>query len=422
MKTLFLALTLSATLSLSSSVYAQGYVDDLYGKPVKKTVTTKSKTTTSQPSQRSTTTSVSSGTRASVVTPAYQTTQSSEPRSELVTTYEDALERRIAAMRSTQEYPESYWTLQDQWVQMLASKYDQNLYNVIVINDGVWVEPQYITALFDGTDAAAGIVEFSASNSSVARNAVNTVSANRGTTVNINLNLDPWDYGWSSSWLWRSAYWGYRPYWSPYWGGGYWGNYWGGGFWGNHWGGGYYPPYWGGGHNHYYPSHSNRPVYYGRNDRYASAGRGSGAGFGRPASPSARPSSSSARPSSRPSNVVYGGQGYRRGSSGTMERIGSNDAYVNRRPAANPNARPTTPNYNDNRRPAVNSRPATTTGRPEYTRPTQTRRESQTTNPPVRRETTTVERSNSSGSFGGGNTGGGGGGFGGGGGGGGRRR
>lgn len=83
-------------------------------------------------------------------------------------------------------------------------------------------------------------------------------------------------FGWSSPW--------YNSWYSPYWHGGYWGGYWGGyygGFWGSYWGPGWHHhnPYYGWGGSYYGPKYNynnRRGEIAGRSHRnsYVSTGRG----------------------------------------------------------------------------------------------------------------------------------------------------
>lgn len=260
-----------AILSLIVPTVAQNlYEDDLYGSPQKKEKVVREKAPR--------TNNIDQGTSYGVYSDSGVEVANDDQDAEFVDGYDEALRRRINAYQSSREYPKEYWDLVEMRVKQLSAKYDQDLYNVIVINDQVWVEPIYVTAIFDDSDPTVGIDNYSKKTKKELDKSVNL-------TINV---VNPWysplrigsGYGsiyWNNYPYWGSSFyssWGYYP---PYWGGGYpsWGYYppyWGGGFYPS-WG--YYPPYWGGG---YYPPHwgqvhSSRPVYYG-NTRYGGASGG----------------------------------------------------------------------------------------------------------------------------------------------------
>lgn len=398
-------------LSLWAAVsYAQGgYVDDLYRGSTKKARQAEAEAKTIQ--QRPATTSQSKQAMPVTWTPA-QTSSSpvqsglvsdaAVGKKELITSYDEALQRRLDAYQNYKEMDDSYWQLMENYNKMLTNKYDQDLYNVITFGNEMWVEPRYISALFDGSDPAAGVLGKELLVSQPKSNV----------TINVGVNLspwgwnDPWDYswGWGSRWNYYS-YWN-RPYWGSSWGWGpSWG--WGGGYypgWGPSWGWGgpgYYPPYYPGGghHHHYYPS---RPVIWGNNSPGYRPGSGSG---------------SSGRPG-------YSG-GYRRNENGTNVIVGSGSGST--RPGARPGSA-IRPGGTGNQYNPGTSRPSTGSG--QTTRPTERpstgnyRRET-TTTPTQRREPSyTPQRetrparepssytpSQSSGSSSSGSSGGGGGGF-----------
>ena len=85
---------------------------------------------------------------AAPTTAAAQGTQ----RDELVTSFDDALQRRISAYRNYREMDDDYWKLMEGFHRTLSGRYDPDLYNVITFSNDMWVEPTYITALFDGSD------------------------------------------------------------------------------------------------------------------------------------------------------------------------------------------------------------------------------------------------------------------------------
>lgn len=252
----FTSLLLMGT--ISSALAQDLYEDDLYGSPKKNT--------------KVSTTSAISSTKSSY---NRNTVSSSENLGEVVESYDEALKRRVEAYQSDKSYPQAYWDIQEKYVGQLSRKYDQNLYNIIVINDRVWVEPSYITSLFDDSDPTTGI------NNYVKGFKDGFSASNNNNNVKIIVNVtNPWysswnNYGWNDYYT-PYYYPYYRPYYSPYWGGGY----------NPYWGGGYYPhyrpyhnPYWGGG-GYYRPyngsSRSNGYYTGSRNQNYER-----GSGFGR---------------------------------------------------------------------------------------------------------------------------------------------
>ncbi|MEF9950185.1 MAG: hypothetical protein RR752_03310, partial [Mucinivorans sp.] len=204
-----------ALVLLASTASAQ-YVDDLYGTPVKTTKRTKNTNTISN-----TQSAAQQASRSySTVSNAVASVSNEELQAELVTSYDVALIRRLNAMRNaTNDQPESYWQLMEQYQAMLERKYNQALYNIVVVGDQMWVEPQSITALFDGTDPAAGVIKY---NNQIRQSGFGTQNTNsnqeaqQNITINVNV-VDSWDrwdynswfnpfYGWN-----RPYYWG-RPY------------------------------------------------------------------------------------------------------------------------------------------------------------------------------------------------------------------
>ena len=126
-------------------------------------------------------------------------------RPELVTGYDEALQRRLEAYKSYREMDDTYWQLMEGYHKALVRKYDPDLYNVITFGNEMWVEPVYITALFDGSDPAGGM-----------RTKELMVPSEQQTRTNISLSLnlgpgwwnDPWYDGWyggpwGPSWRWR---------------------------------------------------------------------------------------------------------------------------------------------------------------------------------------------------------------------------
>lgn len=293
---------------------------------------------------------------------------------ELVTSYDEALQRRLEAYKSYREMDDSYWTLMESYHKMLSRKYDPELYNVITFGNEMWVEPRYISALFDGSDPAAGVQSMEL----IPAKAKKTES-----DVTIHLTLspswywdDPWDYWWYNRWRygWYGGYYGWRPYWGWSWGwyGGGWYAGWGPGWWGGWypgWGPGWgpvYPPVWGGGY------YNPRPVIWGNNR----PGWGPAPGY-RPGTPGG----TAGRP-------TYTG-GFRRNENGTGVAINNGGTTINRRPGAGIRPGSTGNQYN----PGASTRPTIsggTTG--TTTRPTVDRSyRRQTTTTPQRQTTTRTE-------------------------------
>ncbi|CDN30934.1 Chaperone protein DnaJ [Mucinivorans hirudinis] len=260
---------------IATAASAQGgyFDDDLYG-TAKKRVTP----TVKQPAQQK---------------KYYSTVRSGEDKmGEYVDNYEDALRNRVEGFTSDRQYPREYWQMQDKFVEMLSKKYDRAFYNVIVINDKVWVEPNYVTTLFDDGDPTLALAEYVDG----VKKGLN--SNNVSITVNV---VDPWRTSWGMSYFGLSYAWGrpwygsawyspwYNPWYDPWYSSWYdpWYNPWYGSWyswhspwynsWHNHWwGGGYYP---GGGHHpggsggSWYPDKNRPSRYYGNT---ASGGRPSG--------------------------------------------------------------------------------------------------------------------------------------------------
>lgn len=277
---------LTLAIALVASAASAQYVDDLYGPaPARKKKVEKVEQAVTEHN---------SATNSSYNQYAEQYQATNGTNEELITSYENALERRLNALRSYSEQSESYWQLMEQYQAVLEKKYNQNLYNIVVVGSDMWVEPQSITALFDGTDPAAGVIKYnneirtqlnqqqkSSLNSYESRETASNV------TIQVNV-VDPWDYWWGGPSYYGSSwrYWGgyYPSYWDGYYGGywggyypGYWGPSWGyyPGYWGSHWGGGHWHDY---GHS-YYNSGNPRGTYYG-NSRYSSGSRSSSSGMG----------------------------------------------------------------------------------------------------------------------------------------------
>lgn len=423
----FLTITILSLWAIAGAFAQGGYVDDLYRGSTRKSRKAEAQAAAkAQKQTRTQTQQMPVNWTPAQTTPAAAVSVTAQPdagRSELVTSYDEALQRRLDAYKNYKEMDDSYWQLMESYHKMLSNKYDPDLYNVITFGNEMWVEPVYISALFDGGDPAAGV-----------RNKEFRATSKQRTNVNVNLNLgfganwwwdDPWDYYWNTPWRnpWRWGYYGwggpYRPYWgwNSYWGWNWgWGPSWGWGpGWGSGWwpgGPGYYPPYWGGGWNDRY---HGRPVIWG-DDR---------PGW-RP-SPGYRPGGGGS-----PGRPSYSGGGYRRNENGTGVSINSGSGSVNRRPGGSLRPGSSGNQYN----PATSSRPTViggNTGTSSGSTIDRSYRRETTTTPAPRRETPartqTPQRSEPSysapsrGSSGGGSYGGGGGGsVGGGGGGGGYRR
>lgn len=312
-----------------TSLYGQqkkGYTDDLYSTKQKKSTSytipapePAAQTSVSTISGGQATNSGSYSLNATSSGNSYSRSQASMQqlsndleRTELVTSYETSLERRIIAYRNYKEMDQGYWDLMDNLNRVMTGKYDQSIYNTVVVGNEMWVEPRYITSIFDGSDPAEPLRNKSLKSSKL--------SSSSNVTFSINL-FDPW----YSSWTWynpsrfypyRNPYWGWNSGWGPSWGwGGGWGPNWGwnsgwGPSWG--WGGGYYPSYYPS-HHHHYPS---RPVVwgnnYGNNNHYGGGGPASSI---RP-NPGERPSPGGGfRPGNNGTNVTVSGGG-RPGQSG----------------------------------------------------------------------------------------------------------
>lgn len=378
-----------------------GYVDDLYRGSTRKSKEAEAKKTVQL--QESLQNQQQSQRMPVNWTPSRQTTSSvemspdmrSSPEwDELVTSYDEALQRRLDAYKNYREMDDTYWDLMESYHNMLSRKYDPDLYNVITFGNEMWVEPVYISALFDGSDPAAGVQAKSFTTSPA--------------KVSINVNLtpswwwnDPWDYWWYSRWryAWNWGYygpywwgpswtWGWPGYWGPSWA---WGpGWWGPGYWRpGYWGPGYYPPYWGGGHGPHY----GRPVIWG-NTR---PGWGPAPGY-------------------RPGGGTLGGRpsysgGFRRNENGTGVAINNGGGVVNRRPG-NSSIRPGgSANLYNPSRPTIAGGSTGVVSRPStersYRRQVNTatptpRRETQTMRVPSRSQQTYSAPSRGSGSFGGG--------------------
>lgn len=384
-----------------------GYVDDLYRGSTRKSKEAAAKQAAKiQQSQQTQRMPVN-------WTPAQQTESTEELApdmgtadhdwGELVTSYDEALERRLDAYKNYREMDDTYWDLMESYHAMLSRKYDPDLYNVITFGNEMWVEPVYISALFDGSDPAAGV------------QAKEFLTVPAKVSVNVNITPwgwdDPWDYWWYARWRrypWNWGYygpywwgpswtWGWTGYWGPswawgpgWWGPGYWGpGHWGPGYWRpGWWGPGHYPPYWGGGHGPHY----GRPVIWGDNR----PGWGPAPGYRPGGGTGGRPS--------------YSG-GFRRNENGTAVSINNGGSAVNRRPG-NSSIRPGgSQNLYNPSRPTISGGNSGTVSRPverSYRREVNTstptpRRQTQSTQTPSRSSQPTYSApSRGSGSFGGG--------------------
>ncbi len=271
-------LILFALVLVASTANAQ-WVDDLYAGTSKRTQTAHSSTYQTVAASAD----ITSGRVDNYGVSAAELDRVSNE--ELITSYEDALARRLSAMRTSEVMDQAYWDIMQQYQMILEQRYDQNLYNIVVVGNEMWVEPIYITSLFTGDDATAGVAAY-------ADNVVNELfgsgvnytmdtsydNSNGDTNINIYIDYDPWNWGYSY-WGWGGYYWGssfYNPWgfysYAPWFGyyGGFYGSYWPGyyrgfyrGFYGAHWAG-YWPSYRPGfmpGHGH--GGHNN--VYLGNN-------------------------------------------------------------------------------------------------------------------------------------------------------------
>lgn len=265
---------------------------------------------------------------------------------DLITSYEVALNRRIAAMTaSTDNVPQSYWDYLEKYAEILATKYDSELYNIVIIGKDVWVEPKYLTAMFDGTtDLTIKTKEVKPQKSTQTK-----------VNVNINLGYDWYPYNWGYSPYWGGGYWG-SPYWgNPYWGGGYWGRPgWGWGWGYNPW---YSPYYYHGYHGHGYYGHNNG-YYNGRDVMYGSRRGGVDGGSyngHRPTVGSSAVAGTGYRNNIRREAVggpsSPSGNGYRRPAAGSTSggSVGTGTGY--RRPASTGGSNITSPTK---REPSVN--------------------------------------------------------------------
>lgn len=391
MKTKIFLLAL-LVLGISSVSAQKEYVDDLYGTSSQKK--SKSSSVQSSAPAASTTQYISTTQTSTSSQSSASVSSDNSANSELVTSLEEALKRRMEAYQSTQEHPESFWNTLDDYRVILQNKYDKDLYNIIVINDRIWVEPQEITATIAGTDAAEGINNYA---DKVREAGASQKKSSSNVTVNITLS-SPWYPSYYNSWggyynpFWHDRYWNYNPWYYSSW----------------------YNPWYNPWHHHhyypsYYPSHYSRPVYYANSH----SSNGNHSGWGAPSARARSNSNSSAVGSSRPgfntpasSNVRYEGGAYRRGSSSSSGFGSSSPMYT--RPSGGGNRTNSNVAAPSRRNPDVQpqQRPAIT----QQSRPAVTPRQESTPQP--RREAPSVQPSsgNSGGGFGGGSRGGGGGG------------
>jgi len=141
---------------------------------------------------------------------------SADAQESLITSFDAALQRRLFAMKSTAEHEESYWDIMVSYYHFLRNSFDKNLYNVISLNDQVWVEPQYITAMFNGSDPAQGVNDY-----------VEVImkekkyEAKKKEEKNDYYNYASLSLCWNSWWGWGFGFgyhWGgwYDPWWGPW--------------------------------------------------------------------------------------------------------------------------------------------------------------------------------------------------------------
>lgn len=294
---------------------------------------------------------------------------------EYVDDVKDAYQRRQDALTSSSTNSAAYWKSMEDYYNYLESKYDQELYNIIVLNDKIWVEPKYITSVFDGDDPNEHISGYKnrlaksfiqnqrySSNNSGGYNSMN-LSFNVGISPYYNGFYNPWS--WNSGWGWGNSYWGggFYPGWSspgfyPGWGG-YYPYYPGWGYPGFYpgWGGGYWPPI--------VVVRDSRPTYHG-NSVYGNRPIGS-----RPYGNQG--GGSSVRPGSRPgggTNYVPGmglGTGNRPNNGTTRPTITTKP-----RPEYKPNNQYDYRNNQPTRNEPSYSRPSTPSSSPSYSPPSST--------------------------------------------------
>lgn len=382
-------------LSLAASTASAQYVDDLYGTPPPSKKKSKSSTTvqsTQSTSSKQKTYTGSGEYSYSDAGQAVKSASASDAPKELITSYDEALQRRLSAMRNaTYDQPESYWKLMEQYQSMLEKKYNQNLYNIVVVGDEMWVEPKSITAQFDGSDPAEGVIKYNEELRSELKGTYKkesySASDNSSSNVTIQLVVDPFDF-----WGYNSFYDPfYSPFYSPfYWGSFYspWYNPWYNPFWGPSY---YYRPYWGGYYPHYHGGYYGNPrgTYYG-NSRYSN-----NSSFYRPSSSSSsRPNRSEGasgmggtrRPNG--SNTVYGGGGRPSSSAGGVSTARPNVSRPNGAPSYDVSGRP-------NSRPSsvggTTTRPSSTS-RPNVERPTYNRNETTYERPSTTSRPSSVSR------------------------------
>lgn len=276
---------------------------------------------------------------------------------EYVDDVKSAYQRRMDAVKSSSTNSSAYWDTMDKYYEYLERKYDNNLYNIIVMNDKIWVEPKYISSIFDGSDPTDGLVAYK---NRMAKTYINNQKAstnygyakgfssgyssgyNNGSSITININ--PWSWGLGWGYPYSSSYWGCNSWYNPYYAG---------------WGYPYYRPYyrpWGGWYDPWYnpwyrPYH--RPIYYDPHPRYYGNSRHNNTYYGRPSSGGSNYRPSYNRPSDiRPSNNRPGGGG-NGGNSGYIPGMGlgtggrgDGGSTVNNRPSI---TRPSSPSQTDTR-------------------------------------------------------------------------
>lgn len=253
----------------------------------------------------------------------------------LADTYDSAYSHRIRGFNSlTYQRPSSsYDQIRTDSQFEYLSAYDPAYYNIIVLGDEVWVEPKYITSMFDSWDTPNVTLNFGLGFSSV-------YDYN---DMYFRWWYNPYNYGWRDPyWAWCNGNYGFYgfycnpfstyPWYYPYWP--YWDPFW------------YYPPYWAygpgwwGGHPHHpgYPGHvATRPNYRRNpnNPRLASgsfSGSGGGRSFGNSgyrgsSSSVGRGSFSSGRAGS---STFRGGSSSNRQNSGNAIRPVTNVSFTNK--------------------------------------------------------------------------------------------
>ena len=155
----------------------------------------------------------------------------------LADTYDSAYARRMRAFsdspnsNATSTYDKIRTDSQFEYI----SAYDPAYYNIIVLGDEVWVEPKYITSMFDTWNTPNTYLNFGLGSASV-------YDYNSVYFTWRNNPYYSYYYGWHNPyWTWNygfyynpfSSYPWFYPYWDPFW---YYPPYWcyGPGWWGDH--------------------------------------------------------------------------------------------------------------------------------------------------------------------------------------------